>query len=79
MEHFVKSISQGKGISCKPPEEYSQRFGEFLMKIFDVKQEDVTDDSSTSSNNQENGITNSDKGKVNFQDFNSIRDEETNK
>ena len=79
MEHFVKSISQGKGISCKPPEEYSQRFGEFLMRIFDVKQEDVTEDSATSSNNQENGITNSDKGKVNFQDFNSIRDEETNK
>ena len=49
------------------------------MRIFDVKQEDVTEDSATSSNNQENGITNSNKGKVNFQDFNSIRDEETNK
>ena len=34
---------------------------------------------SATNSNQENGISNTDKGKVNFQDFNSLRDEETNK
>ena len=36
MEHLVKSISQGSGISCKPPDEYSDRFINFIKRILDV-------------------------------------------
>ena len=32
-EHFFKSIAQGRGISCKPPPEYSQRFINFIKNI----------------------------------------------
>ena len=33
MEYIVKSVSQGTGISCKPPDEYSRRFIKFVEKI----------------------------------------------
>ena len=33
MEYIVKSVSQGTGISCKPPNEYSRRFIKFVEKI----------------------------------------------
>lgn len=34
MEHFFKSITQGKGISCKPPNEYAERFKNFVRETF---------------------------------------------
>jgi hypothetical protein len=37
-EHFFKSITQGSGISCKPPGEYSQRFKDFVEEIFEGDQ-----------------------------------------
>jgi hypothetical protein len=37
MEHFFKGISQGSGISCKPPEEYKERFVNFIQKVFLIK------------------------------------------
>ena len=33
VEYIVKSVSQGAGISCKPPNEYSSRFINFVDKI----------------------------------------------
>ena len=33
MEYIVKSVSQGTGISCKPPDEYSRRFVHFVETI----------------------------------------------
>ena len=36
-EHFFKSITQGRGISCKPPIEYSERFISFVKKIFEYE------------------------------------------
>ena len=53
MEHLVKTISQGFGISCKPPDEYSKRFGQFLIKIFEVSEADLL---CSSKLDQENGI-----------------------
>jgi hypothetical protein len=37
MEHFFKSITQGNGISCKPPDEYAQRFVNFVEEILPDK------------------------------------------
>lgn len=34
MEHFFKGITQGDGISCKPPGEYKDRFYNFMQKVF---------------------------------------------
>jgi 1-phosphatidylinositol-4-phosphate 5-kinase len=36
VEYIVKSVSQGAGISCKPPNEYSTRFINFVDKILSV-------------------------------------------
>ena len=36
VEYIVKSVSQGAGISCKPPNEYSSRFINFVDKILSV-------------------------------------------
>ena len=36
VEYIVKTMSQGKGISCKPPDEYSQRFIKYIDKILNV-------------------------------------------
>lgn len=36
VEYIVKSVSQGPGISCKPPNEYSSRFISFIDKILSV-------------------------------------------
>ena len=36
VEYIVKSVSQGAGISCKPPNEYSNRFINFVDKILSV-------------------------------------------
>lgn len=33
MEHWYKSVFQGNEISCKPPNEYYERFCAFLMTI----------------------------------------------
>ena len=33
MEHFFKGITQGNGISCKPPNEYMERFQNFTKSI----------------------------------------------
>ena len=33
-EFFFKSVTQGGGISCKPPDEYSERFKHFISDIF---------------------------------------------
>ena len=33
VEYIVKSVSQGYGISCKPPDEYSNRFIHFIESI----------------------------------------------
>ena len=50
---FPWQISQGFGISCKPPDEYSKRFGQFLIKIFEVSEADLL---CSSKLDQENGI-----------------------
>lgn len=34
LEHAFKSIFQGRGISCQPPDDYSQRFLSFVNEIF---------------------------------------------
>ena len=36
MEYIVKSVSQGNGISCKPPDEYSRRFINFVENILNT-------------------------------------------
>ena len=41
MEYMMKSISQGNGISCKPPNDYAIRFKEYLKRIFDIKDTDL--------------------------------------
>jgi hypothetical protein len=33
MEHFFKGIAQGSGISCKPPNEYSERFKNYMKRF----------------------------------------------
>jgi hypothetical protein len=38
MEHFFKSITQGSGISCKPPIEYSNRFKHYVQEIFGISE-----------------------------------------
>ena len=40
VEYIVKSVSQGSGISCKPPNEYSRRFINFIDKILNTDNED---------------------------------------
>ena len=34
MEHFFKSVFQGSEISCKPPDEYYERFSNLLKNLF---------------------------------------------
>ena len=46
MEYIVKSVSQGSGISCKPPDEYSKRFINFVNMILDM------DNDNNNSNNE---------------------------
>ena len=41
MEYMMKSISQGNGISCKPPNDYAIRFKEYLKRIFDIRDTDL--------------------------------------
>jgi 1-phosphatidylinositol-4-phosphate 5-kinase len=41
MEYMMKSISQGNGISCKPPNDYVIRFKEYLKKIFNITDTDL--------------------------------------
>ena len=36
MEYIFKSVGQGTGISCKPPNEYSNRFINFLESILNT-------------------------------------------
>ena len=45
VEYIVKSVSQGNGISCKPPDEYSNRFINFVEKIL------ISDDIYKNTNN----------------------------
>ena len=52
MEYIVKSVSQGTGISCKPPDEYSKRFIKFVESIL-------------CNDNDNNNINNSGKKKKN--------------
>ena len=40
VEYIVKSVSQGNGISCKPPNEYSKRFVNFIEKILNTDSDD---------------------------------------
>jgi 1-phosphatidylinositol-4-phosphate 5-kinase len=40
VEYIVKSVSQGNGISCKPPNEYSKRFVSFVEKILNTDSDD---------------------------------------
>ena len=40
VEYIVKSVSQGNGISCKPPDEYSKRFINFVDTILNSEGED---------------------------------------
>jgi len=41
MEHFFKSIVQGDGISCMPPDEYYLRFHQYFKTIFKTDDDDV--------------------------------------
>ncbi len=52
VEYIVKSVSQGKGISCKPPDEYSKRFINFVNKILSPANND------NMNNNNKNGYKN---------------------
>ena len=45
VEYIVKSVSQGNGISCKTPDEYSNRFINFVEKIL------ISDDIYKNTNN----------------------------
>ena len=38
MENFFKGITNGSGISCKPPKEYMERFTNFSEKVFMKKE-----------------------------------------
>jgi len=58
VEYIVKSVSQGNGISCKPPNIYSQRFIKFIDKILDVENETNNNNININNNNNNNNINN---------------------
>ena len=42
MEYIIKTVGQGAGISCKPPDEYSKRLGKYcILKIIELQDESL--------------------------------------
>ena len=46
MEYIIKTVGQGAGISCKPPDEYSKRFISFIGSILGEEEDNKKRDSS---------------------------------
>ena len=64
VEYIVKSVSQGNGISCKPPNIYSQRFIKFIDKILNVENE--TNNNNININNNNNNNSNNNINNINI-------------
>ena len=68
VEYIVKSVGQGSGISCKPPNEYSNRFINFVEKIL------ITDNIENNKSFNNKNDNNKDNNKDNNSNDNSRGD-----
>ena len=76
---IVKSVSQGNGISCKPPNEYSKRFVNFVEKILNTDIDDIKKNNIYKKDSIKDEKYNSDESiKNNINKKDSIKDEEYN-